>query len=55
VRADLNGRAGEISQRLREASDTLKVELRDTGAEAVDRVKADMDAADAAREKVKLP
>ena len=41
---------------LREASDTLKAELSDTGAEAIDRVKqAGMDAADAAREKVKSP
>jgi hypothetical protein len=55
VKADLNGRAGAVTQSLRGASETLKAELRDTGAEAVDRVKADMDAADAAREKVKLP
>jgi len=56
VKADLNTRAGAVSQSLREASDTLKAELSDTGAEAVDRVKqAGMDAADAAREKVKSP
>jgi hypothetical protein len=53
VKADLNTRAGAVSQSLREASDTLKAELGDTGAEAIDRVKqAGMDAADAAREKV---
>jgi hypothetical protein len=56
VKADLNGRAGAVTQSLREASDTLKAELGDTGAEAVDRAKqAGMDAIDAAREKVKLP
>ena len=54
VKADLNTRAGAVSKSLREASDTLKAELGDTGAEAVDRVKqAGMDAADAAREKIK--
>jgi hypothetical protein len=56
VKADMSGRAGAVTQSLREASDTLKAELQDTGAEAVDRVKqAGMDAIDAAREKVKLP
>jgi hypothetical protein len=56
VKADLNARAGAVSQSLREASDTLKAELGDTGAEAVDRLKqAGTDAADAAREKVKSP
>jgi hypothetical protein len=56
MKADLNGRAGAVTQSLREASDTLKAELSDTGAEAVDRVKqAGIDAAAAAREKVKLP
>ena len=56
VKADLNTRAGAVSQSLREASDTLKAELSDTGAEAIDRVKqAGMDAADAARQKVKSP
>ena len=56
VKADLNTRAGAVSQSLREASDTLKAELSDTGAEAVDRVKqAGMDAAEAAREEVKSP
>jgi hypothetical protein len=56
VKADLNTHAGAVSQSLREASDTLKAELSDTGAEAVDRLKqAGMDAADAAREKVNSP
>ena len=54
VKADLNARAGAVSQSLREASDTLKAELSDTGTEAIDRLKqAGMDAADAARGKVK--
>jgi hypothetical protein len=54
VKADLNTRAGAVSQSLREASDKLKAELRDTGAEAVDRLKqTGSDAADAAREKLK--
>ena len=48
-------RAGAVTQSLREASDTLKAEFSDTGAEAVDRLKqAGTDAADAAREKLKL-
>jgi hypothetical protein len=56
VKADLKTRAGAVSQSLREASDTLKAELSDTGAEAIDRLKqAGMDAAEAAREKVKSP
>ena len=56
VKADLNTRAGAVSQSLREASDTLKAELSDTGAEAIDRVKqAGMDAAEVVREKVKSP
>ena len=56
VKADLNTRAEAVSQSLREASDTLKAELGDTGAEAIDRVKqAGTDAADAAREKVRSP
>jgi hypothetical protein len=56
MKADLNTRVGAVSQSLREASDTLKAEVSDMGAEAVDRVKqAGMDAADVAREKVKSP
>jgi hypothetical protein len=54
VKADLNTRAGAVSQGLREASDTVKAEFGDVGAEAVDRVKqAGMDAAEAARDKVR--
>jgi hypothetical protein len=54
MKADLNTRVGAVSQSLREASDTLKAEVSGIGAEAVDRAKqAGMDAADAAREKVK--
>jgi hypothetical protein len=56
VKADLNERAGAVSQSVREASDSLKAELSDTGAEAVDRVKqAGMDAMDAARQKASSP
>ena len=56
IKADLNTRAGAVSQSLREASDTLKAELGDTGAEAIDRVKqAGLDAADAAQKKIKSP
>jgi hypothetical protein len=56
MKADLNTRAEAVSQSLREASDTLKAELSDTAAEAVDRVKqAGMDAADAAREGLRSP
>ncbi|MGY2849045.1 NTP pyrophosphatase (non-canonical NTP hydrolase) [Bradyrhizobium sp. USDA 4509] len=56
IKADLNTRADAVSQSLREASDTLKAELGDVGTEAVDRLKqAGIDAADAAREKVKSP
>ena len=55
VKADMSGRAGAVTQSLREASDTLKAEFSDTGAEAVDRLKqAGTDAADVAREKLKL-
>jgi hypothetical protein len=56
VKADLNTRAGAVSRSLREASDTVKAEFSDVGAEAVDRVKqAGMDAAEAARDKVRSP
>jgi len=56
LKANVKTRVGAVSQSLREASDTLKAELSDTGAEAVDRLKqAGMDAADAARTKVKSP
>jgi hypothetical protein len=53
LKADLNTRVGAVSQSLREASDTLKAELGDTGTEAIDRVKqAAQDATNAAREKM---
>lgn len=56
VKAELNRRAGAVSQALREASDTVVAEISDNGAEAVDRVKqAGMDAAAAARAEVKTP
>jgi hypothetical protein len=54
VKDDLGRRGNAVSKALREASDTLVSEARDTGAEAVDRVKqVGMDAAQAAKEKVK--
>ena len=53
LKADLSTRAGAVSQSVREASDTLKAEFEDAGAEYVDRVKqAGRDAMDAAREKL---
>ncbi|MGX1167933.1 hypothetical protein AB7M16_004199 [Bradyrhizobium sp. USDA 372] len=56
LKADLNRRAGAVSQALREASDTLVAEIGDTGAEVVDRVtQAGTDAAAAACAEVKLP
>ena len=56
VKADLNTRAGAVSQSLREATDTLSAEVGDVGAETIDRVKqAGIDAADAARKKVRSP
>ncbi|UFW50506.1 MULTISPECIES: hypothetical protein [Bradyrhizobium] len=56
VKADLNRRAGAVSQAVREASDTVVAEINDTGAEMVDRVKqAGMEAATAARAEVKSP
>jgi hypothetical protein len=56
MKTDLKTRAGAVSESLREASDTLIAEVSHTGAEALDRVKqAGMDAAAAAREKVKSP
>jgi hypothetical protein len=54
VKADMNRRAGAVSQALREASDSVVAEISDTGAEAVDRVKqAGRDATAAARAEVK--
>jgi hypothetical protein len=53
LKADRKERAGAASQSVREASDTLKAEFEDAGAEYVDRVKqAGRDAMEAAREKV---
>ncbi|MBR0884226.1 hypothetical protein ABIF65_010883 [Bradyrhizobium japonicum] len=56
VNADLNRRAGAVSQALREASDTVIAEVGDKGAEALDRVKqVGMDAAEAVTAKVGSP
>ena len=56
MKADLNRRAGAVSQALREASDTVIAEVGDKGAEALDRVKqAGKDAAEAATAKVRSP
>ena len=53
LKADLKERAGAVSQSVREASDTLKAEFADAGAEYVDRVQqAGRDALDAGREKL---
>ena len=55
VKSDMSDRAGAVTQSLREASDILKAEFSDTGAEVVDRVKqAGKDAADAAQERLNL-
>jgi hypothetical protein len=52
VKAELNTRAGAVSQALRETSDTLLAEVSDAGAEALDRIKqTGIDAVQAAREK----
>ncbi len=54
VKADLETRAGAVSQSIRESADTLRAELGDTGAEALDRVKqAGWDAATAVQDKVR--
>ena len=54
LKADLKERAGAVSQSVREASDTLKAEFADAGAEYVDRVQqAGRDALDAGREKLR--
>jgi hypothetical protein len=56
VKADLNRRAGAVSQALREASDAVVAEISDTSAEVMDRVKqAGIDATAAARAEVKSP
>jgi fructose-1,6-bisphosphatase/inositol monophosphatase family enzyme len=50
VKADLNVRAGAVSQSVREASDTLKAEIQDVASESVDRLRqAGSSAADAAQ------
>lgn len=52
LKADLSARAGAVSQSVREASDTLKAEVSDAGAELADRAQqAGRDAIDAARER----
>ena len=38
VKEDLNARAGAVSQSVREASDTLKAEVEDMGAETQERL-----------------
>jgi hypothetical protein len=54
LKADLKERAGAVSQSVREASDTLKAEFADAGAEYADRVQqAGRDALDASREKLR--
>jgi hypothetical protein len=51
LKADLNARAGAVSQSVREASDTLQAKLGDAGAEIADRVQqAGRDALDASQE-----
>jgi hypothetical protein len=54
LKADLKERAGAVSQSAQEASDTLKAEFADAGAEYADRVQqAGRDAVDAGREKLR--
>jgi hypothetical protein len=51
---DLNARAGAVSQSVREASDTLKAEIEDVGAESLERLQeAGLNAMDVARERLK--
>ena len=51
LKADLKERAGAVSQSIREASDTVKAEFTDAGAEYADRLRqAGRDALDASRE-----
>jgi hypothetical protein len=50
VKADLNARAAAVSQSVREASDTLKAEIGDMGAESLERLQeTGLNAMDAAR------
>ena len=54
LKADLKERVGAVSQSVREASDTLKAEFADAGAEYADRIQqAGQDALDAGREKLR--
>jgi hypothetical protein len=54
LKTDLKERAGAVSQSVREASDTLKAEFADAGAEYADRVQqAGRDALDAGQEKLR--
>lgn len=54
VKADLNARAGAVFQSMREASDTLKAEVDDMGAETLERLQeAGRHGMDAARESLK--
>ena len=54
LKADLNRRAGAVSQALREASDTVVAEISDSGADVVNRVtQVGQDAVAAARAQVK--
>jgi hypothetical protein len=56
VKEDLNARGDAVSQSVREASDTLKAEIDDMGAEARERLQeTGRNAMDAARGKVKVP
>jgi len=55
VRTDLSARASAVADKLREGTGTLKAELSDTGAEALDRLQqAGKDAVAAAREKARV-
>jgi hypothetical protein len=56
VKADLNVRAGAISQSVREASDTLKAEIQDVAAESIGRLRqTGSDAVDAAKQDMSGP
>jgi hypothetical protein len=56
VKEDLNARGDAVSQSVREASDTLKAEIVDMGAESLERLQeTGRNAMDAARGKVKVP
>jgi hypothetical protein len=56
VKEDLTERAGAVSQSVFEASDTLKNEIKEVGAETFEKVKkAGVEAAQAAGQKVRMP